>query len=124
LCSPPFFLFEILNDGENVIENGTYTIEAISINGTDEDSFTLDIRTWQTGSSEITGVFMNNESWAPQTYEMMLNLGTEFSIPIDIRIGLTEAESCCGGIAVVDEITIDGEPQSLNNGTLFTITLD
>jgi hypothetical protein len=125
LCAgPPVFFFKILNNGEDVIENGSYSIESISISGTDEDSFILEIRTWQTSSEEITGVFINNESWMPQTYEMTLSLGTDFSIPIDIEIGLTEAESCCGGIAVVDGIVIDGEPQSLNDGTLFTIAVN
>jgi hypothetical protein len=123
---PPVFLFEILNNGENVIENEAYPIEAISINGTDDDSFTLDIRTWQTGSSELTGVFMNNEAWEPQVYEISLDLGSDFSIPMVIAVGLTESGGCCGGIPKVDELRIQGEPQGVGNGGdgAFTIILD
>lgn len=119
----PTFLFEILSDGENVIENGTYPIETISIVGTDSSTFILKIQTWHTGDGEKTGVVVDNQNWEPKLYDINLNLASDFSIPIEIDMGLSEAESCCGGIPRINGIVIDGERQSLNNGIYFTINL-
>lgn len=125
LCAgPPVFQFEIIGNNENVLENGTYPIEDISITGTDEGSLLLEIRILQFGSGEVTSLIVDNPSWSPQLYELTLLLGTDFSIPLEINMDLSEAESCCGGIPEVRSIAIDGELQSLNDGTFFTITLD
>jgi hypothetical protein len=125
LCvGPPVFHFELISNDENVLENGTYTLETISVTGTDEASLILEILPVQTGSREITILQLNNRSWEPQVYELTLNLGADFSIPFAIDIGLSEAESCCGGIPQVNAVSIDGEPQSLFGGPFFTVVLD
>ncbi len=125
LCvGPPVLLIEILEDGENVIENDTYSIEDISISGTDQETFILEIRTW-TSLEEITGLFVNNQEWLPQVYELTLNLGTDFSIPMTIDIERSASGGCCGGIPRIDEITVNGESQDIGNGgSSFTINLD
>lgn len=125
LCAgPPVFLFEMISNDENVLENGAYILETISVTGTDEASLVLEIITVQTGSREITSLQLNNVSWEPQLYELTLNLGADFSIPLAIDIGLSEAESCCGGIPRVTAVSIDGEPQSLLGGPFFTVILN
>ncbi|WP_445384155.1 hypothetical protein ACT6NV_09045 [Robiginitalea sp. IMCC44478] len=125
LCAgPPVFLFELISNDENVLENRTYTLETISVTGTDEASLILEIQPVQTGSGEITSLQLNNPTWEPQVYELTLKLGADFSIPLVIDMGLTEAESCCGGIPVVNAVSIDGEPQSLIGGPFFTVVLN
>lgn len=120
----PIFLFEILSDGENVIENGTYTLETISVDGTDSNSFILDIETWQTGSGEKTGILIENKNWEPKVYDLNLNLASDSTIPIQLDIDLSEAEGCCGGIPRVSAVFINGEIQSPNNRTFFTIEIN
>ncbi len=120
----PTFLFEILSDGENVIENDAYPIETISIVGTDSSTFILEIQTWQTGDGEKTGVVVDNQNWEPKLYDINLNLASDVSIPIQINMGLSEAEGCCGGIPRVSAVFINGEIQSPNNRTFFTVEID
>ncbi|ASV30972.1 hypothetical protein [Maribacter cobaltidurans] len=125
LCEgPPVFLFEVLENGENVIENDTYPIETISIVGTDSNTFILEIQTWQTGDGEKTGVVVDNQNWEPKLYDIDLNLASDVSIPIQINMGLGEAEGCCGGIPRVSAVFINGEIQSPNNRTFFTVEID
>ena len=125
LCEgPPVFLFEVLENGENVIENDTYPIETISIVGTDSSTFILEIQTWQTSDGEKTGVVVDNQSWEPKLYDINLNLASDVSIPIQINMGLSEAEGCCGGIPRVSAVFINGEIQSPNNRTFFTLEID
>jgi hypothetical protein len=125
LCTgPPIFLLEILSDGENVIENGTYTLETISVDGTDSNNLIIDIRTWQTGSGEKTGILIDNQNWEPKVYDLNLNLASDSTIPIQLDIDLSEAESCCGGIPRVSAVLINGEIQSANNSTIFTIEIN
>ncbi|WP_445381310.1 hypothetical protein [Robiginitalea sp. IMCC43444] len=125
LCAgPPVFFFELNSNGENVLENDTYTLDNISVTGTDEASLVLEIRPIQTVSGEVASLVLNNPSWEPRAYELVLNLGADFSVPLSIDMGLTEVESCCGGIPVVNAISIDGELQSLNGGTFFTVVLN
>ena len=125
LCEgPPVFLFEVLDNGENVIENDTYPIETISIVGTDSNTFILEIQTWQTGDGEKTGVVVDNKNLEPKLYDKNLNLASDVSIPIQINMGLGEAEGCCGGIPRINGMVIDGERQLLNNGIYFTINLE
>ncbi|MDC6388803.1 hypothetical protein PP182_08925 [Maribacter sp. PR1] len=125
LCEgPPVFLFEVMNNDKNVIENGTYSIDDITIDGTNANIFILVIQTWETASGEKTGVVLDNNSWEPKVYKINLNLASDFKIPIEIDMGLSEAESCCGGIPRVNGIVIDGERQPLNNGIFFTIDIE
>lgn len=123
MSRPTSLFFEVLDNGENVIEDGTYFIDDITIDGTDANTFILVIQTWETGSGDKTGIVLDNNSWEPKVYDINLNLASNFTIPIEIDIGLSEAESCCGGIPRVNGIAIEGEMQSLRNGTYFTINL-
>ncbi len=124
LCiGPPVLLFEVLNSGENVIENETYTLENITIEGTDADTFVLMKQSFETGLGIKTGVSIENENWIPKAYDITLKLGSDFALPVEIGIELSEAESCCGGIPIVKSVVINGEIQSLNNGNIFTIEL-
>ncbi len=123
LCAgPPTIIFEVISNGENVIENGTYDIEDILIEGDDSDRFDLSIGAFQTSGGEITTLELDNSNWSARSYDITLNFGSDFSAQIEL-VTATPEDECCEGIPFLREISIDGNTISLGSEP-FRITLN
>lgn len=121
LCAgPPAIIIEVLANEENVFENETYSIEDISIEGTNANDFNLSL--FENQDAKILLVIENSD-WPIGSNEVNLNFSDDSSIPVQMDIALSASDECCGGIPRLESLVINGIVQN-NVSSIYTITLD
>ncbi|MBT8237426.1 MAG: hypothetical protein KJN65_02170 [Croceitalea sp.] len=120
LCEgPPILGFEVIKDNENVFLNDTYTLADVTIDGENIEGITLSLANSDEPSSILV---LENNGWGPGTFEYILNFSTDASIPLKVNIKNSPSGGCCGGIARLEQLTINGQVQEKTFG--FQIILD
>ncbi|NKI31774.1 hypothetical protein [Croceivirga thetidis] len=116
--------FQVTSDDFNVFENGTYTLEDVTITGSDIEDFELTLQDIeiQYGSTTETILTLKSTDWQPQDYALQLNIGNEYSADLDLNIVLSTGE-CCAGLPTPESISIDGIIQE-NPYQVIRITLE
>lgn len=123
LCEgPPALAFDIKLDNANIFLNETYTLEDITITGNNAEDFTIELSTFNTEEPESILVLQNFD-WTVGTFENSLVIEDSIVIPLVIEIALSEPGGCCGGIARLKSLKINGIAQENLNG-LYIISLD
>ncbi|GMN11189.1 hypothetical protein MTsPCn9_21060 [Croceitalea sp. MTPC9] len=121
LCAgPPVIVMEILANGENVFENETYSIEDVTIEGTNANDITLSL--FEDENSN-TLLILENFNWEIGSNEYDLNFSSDTSIALQIEIFQSGPGGCCGNIPILDGFRVNDVPQEGANGS-YTINLD
>ncbi|NNJ89311.1 MAG: hypothetical protein HKP53_07900 [Eudoraea sp.] len=114
---------ELIADGENVISNGTYSLENIDVSGNSAEEIRIqvfpDTQGATTGLLEISSV-----DWQAGTYSYTISLGTDYEFDLEVTFGTT-SDPCCGDRLTVrmlnsDEVFIEVEAYS----SFYTIILN
>ncbi len=123
LCEgPPTLAFDLELDNANVFQNEAYALEDIRVTGDNTDGFTLELATFNAEEPESILVLQNFD-WTIGTSENSLIIADSIAIPLTIEIALSESDGCCGGIARLERLVINGATQEDLNG-FYTISLD
>ncbi len=121
LCEgPPTLAFEIFENGENVFLNGTYTVEDINIIGANAENLEVNL---SNASEPNSTLLLFSNSWSPGTFDFEVQFATDTSVTLLVEIINSPPEGCCGGIARLASLTINGSIQERENG-FFTVNLD
>lgn len=119
---PPTLAFEVILDGENVFEEGLFTVEDITVGNTAPMAITLTINETNFGSRTTQILFLETTAWEATTYNFDLNIGDDFTSNIDIEIALSSG-GCCSGIPLIANYEIDGVIQ-VNPRRVAVLNLD
>ncbi|MBT8283493.1 MAG: hypothetical protein KJO86_07130 [Muriicola sp.] len=114
---------ELIADGENVISNGTYTLENIEVSGNSSEE--LQIRVFPDTQGATTGLLeISNFDWQAGTYNYTISLGTDYEFDLQVTFSTTN-DPCCGDRLVItglssDDVFTDSETYS----SFYTIVLN
>ena len=123
LCAgPPNLVFELLLNGENVLDANLFSEEDIAIGGTFPDSFELNVNETNFKNSRTRLLFIDRIAWEVSTYDFNLNIGSEYSHNLRVEIQLSTG-SCCGGIPRISSYQVDGISQE-NPNQVQTLNLE
>lgn len=116
LCAgDPVIGIEVLSNGDNVFVDQTFTIQDIMVGGTDAADFNLQIERIQNNAGEETQLLVvRNSRWGAQTYDLTLSFGSDTTAQMQLQIDRSEPGGCCGGVAFLEEITINGNRPQRN----------
>ena len=91
---------ELIENGENVITNGTYTESNITVSG--EVMENLQIRVLSNTHGASSGFLeLNNFDWQPGQYTYTIQLGNNWIFDVEASFTRTGNDPCCG-----DRLTI------------------
>jgi hypothetical protein len=114
---------ELISEGENVISNGTYTLENIEVTGAITEE--LQVKVFSNTQGATTGYLeISSFDWNTGNYDYTILLGNDFEIDISVTFGVTNYP-CCGDRLEIRELTsqnvvIEYRP----NSGFFTIILN
>lgn len=114
---------ELIADGENVISNGTYTLQNIEVSGNSSEE--LEIRVFPNTQGSTTGLLeISSFDWQAGTYFYTISLGTDYEFDLEVSFSTTN-DSCCGDRLVItglssDDVFTDAETHS----SFYTIVLN
>ncbi len=114
---------ELISNGENVISNGTYTLENIEVTGaTTED---LRIRVFTDTQGATTGYLeISSFDWTRGDYSYSLFLGEDYEIDISVSFSVT-SYPCCGDLLRIRELTSQNAVIEYRaNSSFFTVILN
>ena len=91
--------FDVLLDGNNVFDNGTYTINDVTID--DENTqFSL-----ESISSPL--LLIQDRDWSEGDYDYFIRFGDEHSFTVNATFELSPASECCGPLPILTAIRIN-----------------
>ncbi|QBA64952.1 hypothetical protein [Muriicola soli] len=114
---------ELIADGENVISNGTYTLENIVVAGNSSEE--LEIRVFPDTQGATTGLLeISSFDWQAGTYIYTISLDTDYEFNLEVTFSTTN-DPCCGDRLVItglssDDVFTDAETYS----SFYTIVLN
>lgn len=115
---------ELINNGENLISNGTYTESNISISGDVTEN--LRIRVLPNVQGATSGLLeLNNFDWQPGEYAYTVELENDWVINLSVAFGVTARDSCCGDRLVITTLSAGNfTVERLPNSSFYTIILE
>lgn len=114
---------EILLDGENVLADGTYTVEDISVTGKTQEPLSIQVVTDIQGGPRAL-LLIDSPDWTPGEYFYTIQLGEDWTIPVAVLF--TEPKSndpCCGDRLEILNL-VSSEFPTENNLSYYTLTLN
>ncbi|MBD0777331.1 hypothetical protein HPE56_05970 [Maribacter sp. ANRC-HE7] len=125
LClGSPSIGMEIIADGSNVFSDGNYSLEDITMEGETALETNLHLVS-DLDSAQNPILFLQNPEWAEGNYSYTLLIGNDTRFELKATFIELEAvnSSCCGNVAFLQNLEIDGTPAQMGNG-IFIISLD
>lgn len=123
LCvGPPSLLFEVLLNGENVFEEGIYTVDDVSLTGNTPAGMELRVGETNFGNRTVQLLYLENIDWEVTSYDFILQIATHDSTELMVEIQLSSGQ-CCGGIPQIINYQIDGTIQ-VNPNSVATLNLN
>ncbi len=125
LClSSPSIGFDILTDGTNVFSNGNYTLNSVTIAGETAMETNISLES-DLDSTQNPILFMQNPKWTDGEYTYTVHLGNDELFQMKATFIESEAKnsSCCGNVATVQSLEINGSPIEKTNG-FYIISLE
>lgn len=125
LClGPPSIGLDIIADATNVFSNGTYTLDDVTIVGETTTGTILSLES-DLDNTQNPILFVQNPDWTEGKYSYTLLIGNDSQFELKATFIELEAvnSSCCGNVAFLQNLEIDGNPAQMANG-IFTISLD
>ena len=114
-------VLEVLEDGENIFENGAYSLEDVTIEGDNTDDLELTLFVNQDSKTLLQ---LRNSNWQLGLNVHNLNFENDVSIGLQIDISfIGEAGGCCGKVSALDGLLINDESQNIP-ARFYTISLD
>ncbi|MEZ2415755.1 hypothetical protein ACA086_12375 [Muriicola sp. E247] len=115
---------ELINNGENIISNGTYTESNISISR--DESENLRIRVLSDVQGATSGLLeLNNFDWQPGEYAYTVELENDWVINLSVTFGLTGNDPCCGDRLEITTLSAGNfTVEQLPNSGFYTIILE
>lgn len=97
---------ELIENGENVITNGTYTESNITVSG--EVMENLQIRVLPNTQGATSGLLeINNFDWQPGQYTYTIQLGNNWIFDVEASFTLTGNDPCCGDRLTLTALSAD-----------------
>ncbi|SNY93446.1 hypothetical protein [Flagellimonas pacifica] len=97
--------FDILLDGSNVFDNGTYTINDVTIDDTNTQ-FSL-----ESLSSPL--LLIQDRDWREGDYNYFIRLSNDYSFTVNATFELSDGSECCSPIPVLTAIRINDISQEV-----------
>ncbi len=114
---------ELISEGQNVISNGTYTLENIEVIGATTEE--LQVKVFSNTQGTTTGYLeISSLNWKPGSYSYTILLGIDFEIDISVTFALTTFP-CCGDRLEIRELTSRNAIVAYReNSGFFTVILN
>ncbi|MRX62572.1 hypothetical protein [Maribacter luteus] len=125
LClGSPSIGFDILANGTTIFSNGDYTLDNITIEGETAMETNISLVS-DLDSTQNPILFIQNPNWTEGEYVYTVHLGNEELFQMKATFIKSEAQnnSCCGNVAIVQSLEINGSPLEKTNG-FYIISLD
>ncbi|MEO9512642.1 MAG: hypothetical protein ABJN84_06605 [Flavobacteriaceae bacterium] len=117
---PSILGFEILQDGENVFDIGTYSIDDVTIDDTNSQVVLESL----SSINDLPALLIQDLDWTVGTFEYTVSLGDSDSFSIRSTFQLSDESECCGGIPFLSAIEINDVAVSLPiTSGVFTVNL-
>ena len=125
LCAPGEAIrLELINNGANVISNGTYDETNIAVDGDLLEN--LQIRVLPNVQGATSGLLeLNNFDWRPGEYAYTVALGSDWIIDLLVTFGLTGNDPCCGDRLIITDLSAGDFPvERTTYSSFYTIILE
>ena len=121
LCAPNQVIsLELLVDGTNVLADRTYTLEDISVTGTNDEELNLLVRESEFGGPEAL-LEISSFDWKVGSYSYLIRLGNDWMFQVEVEF-TSSSDPCCRQFLIIRELT-SPTLTVLKNTSYFTIIL-
>ena len=122
LCAGlPVLGFEVLQDGENVFDFGSYSGDDVVI---DDDNAQTAVE-FLSSINDRPALLIQDSDWTAGNYNYVVALGDDDSFTIRTTFELSDESDCCGGVPFLTAIEINDVEINLGevSGGVFTVNL-
>lgn len=122
LCAGlPVLGFEVLQNGENVFDFGSYSGDDVVIDDTNAQTAVE----FLSSINDRPALLIQDSDWTAGNYNYVVALGDDDSFTIRTTFELSDDSECCGGIPFLTAIEINDVEMNLAevSGGVFTVNL-
>ena len=101
---PATLAFEILQNGQNVFENGT-SVDDINVTGNFPETFDLRVEESNYNGGTLL-LFVEQIQWEVRNYNFQIEVNTAQSEALSVSIQLSDGD-CCGGIPQISSYRVN-----------------
>ncbi|WP_372973907.1 hypothetical protein [Muriicola sp.] len=114
---------ELISEGQNVIANGTYTLENIEVTGATTEQLQIKVFP-NTHGATIGYLEISSFDWRAGTYMYTVFLGNDFEIDLSVTFKATDYP-CCGDRLEIRELSSrNALVEYRENSGFFTVILN
>ncbi|MCX2718005.1 hypothetical protein [Lentiprolixibacter aurantiacus] len=115
---------EFVSNEENVINNGTYTEENITVTGDITED--LDVQVFSETQGATEGLLeINNFDWRPGEYAYTIRLGNDWEIDLEVTFSLSGNDPCCGNRLIITDLSAGAfQLEQTTFSSFYTIILE
>ena len=124
LCATGDYInLELIVDGENVISNGMYTEEDITVTGDVQENIQVQVFSNTIGTT--SGLLeISNPDWGPEQYSYIVQLGNDWEFTFEVGFTVTNYPCCGDNLEIIsltsNEVTIEHKRYS----SFYTVILN
>lgn len=123
LCEgPPNLVFEVLLNGDNVFDEGIFSVADVSLTGNSPNSTEIIVNETNFKNTRTQLLFLERMDWEVTRYDFNVNIGNDNVVNLIVTIELSSG-GCCSGIPRIVNYQIFGILQE-NPNLVATINLN